>query len=49
MPNCWDRVQDFNWLLAEPNPHWTMIANEDRVPDDLWKLVCALASEFLVP
>ena len=44
-PNTWDQVEDFNWLSAEPSPHWTTIDVEDRIPDELWQSVLHQASE----
>lgn len=28
--NLWDQVQDFNWLRAEPSPHWSVLPVEER-------------------
>lgn len=32
----WDKVDDFNWLRSEPNPHWRTMAPEEEVPDEVW-------------
>ena len=35
--NTWDQVEDFNWLHADQNPHWTVIAARDRISNELWQ------------
>lgn len=35
--NLWDQVDDFKWLKNEPNPHWSVLPESERVPDEVWK------------
>ncbi|VDK23217.1 unnamed protein product [Anisakis simplex] len=33
--NNWRRVQDFNWLSDEPNPHWCLMSESEWCTFDL--------------
>jgi len=35
-PNQYTQVQDFKWHKTEPNPHWSLLAPEDTVPNEVW-------------
>ncbi|KAI1139387.1 TBCC-domain-containing protein [Hypoxylon sp. FL0543] len=35
--NQWDQVDDFKWLKSEPSPNWTVLPEEKRIPEDVWK------------
>jgi hypothetical protein len=39
--NQWDQVDDFKWLKAEQSPHWSILAEESRVKDEVWRDVTA--------
>ena len=35
--NSWDQIEDFNWLRSDASPHWNIIANDDRICNELWQ------------
>ena len=37
--NLWDQVDDFKWLKAEASPHWSVLPEEKRVDERVWKEV----------
>ncbi|KAL9625599.1 MAG: hypothetical protein Q9160_000312 [Pyrenula sp. 1 TL-2023] len=34
--DMWDKVDDFNWLRAEPSPNWRTMLPEEETPDEVW-------------
>ncbi|KAK3043955.1 hypothetical protein LTS18_002563, partial [Coniosporium uncinatum] len=34
--NCWEKVEDFKWLRAEPSPNWRRIAEQERIEERVW-------------
>ncbi|ETS83660.1 hypothetical protein PFICI_05536 [Pestalotiopsis fici W106-1] len=32
----WDQVDDFKWLKNEPSPNWSIIAEDKRLPANVW-------------
>lgn len=32
--NCWDDVQDFDWLRSTPSPNWHVVPEPDRLTFD---------------
>lgn len=37
MENHWDQVDDFKWLKSEPSPNWSILPNDSRLKDEVWK------------
>lgn len=37
--NMWDQVDDFKWLKAEASPHWSVLPEEERVGENVWREV----------
>lgn len=35
-PNQWDQVDDFKWLKAEPSPNWSIVPEDQRIPEEVW-------------
>ncbi|KAF2657807.1 TBCC-domain-containing protein [Lophiostoma macrostomum CBS 122681] len=35
-PNQWDKIDDFTWLKAGPNPHYKLLDQADRISDEVW-------------
>ncbi|KAJ4402903.1 hypothetical protein N0V85_005218 [Neurospora sp. IMI 360204] len=35
--NMWDQVDDFKWLKAEHSPNWSVLPEEKRIAEDIWK------------
>ncbi|KAK3321558.1 tubulin binding cofactor C-domain-containing protein [Apodospora peruviana] len=35
--NQWDQVDDFKWLKAEHSPNWSVLPENERIQDDVWK------------
>ena len=33
----WDQVDDFKWLKAEHSPNWSVLPEEQRISEDIWK------------
>jgi hypothetical protein len=36
-PNQWDKVQDFKWLRSEPSPNWSVLPQEERLGEEVWR------------
>ena len=34
--NLWDQVNDFKWLKAEPNPHWSILPESSILGEEFW-------------
>ncbi|KAL5359745.1 tubulin binding cofactor C-domain-containing protein [Aspergillus floccosus] len=32
----WNQVEDFKWIKPEPSPNWSLISQEDAVPEQVW-------------
>lgn len=42
--NQWDQVDDFKWLKDTASPNWSLMVEDARLPDDVWKnTVCGKA------
>ena len=39
LKNMWDQVDDFKWLKAEASPHWSILPEERRIDERVWKEV----------
>ena len=39
--NQWDQVDDFKWLKMEPSPNWSVLSEEERLSDEMWRDVSA--------
>ncbi|KAI5207325.1 hypothetical protein AUEXF2481DRAFT_32503 [Aureobasidium subglaciale EXF-2481] len=37
--NLYDQVDDFKWLKAEHSPNWSVLDNDKRIRDEVWKEV----------
>jgi hypothetical protein len=35
--NQWDQVDDFKWLKTEHSPNWSILPEDERVAEELWK------------
>ncbi|KAI8627233.1 tubulin-specific chaperone C [Xylariaceae sp. FL1651] len=35
--NQWDQVDDFKWLKSEASPNWRVLAEEERISNDVWE------------
>lgn len=35
--NMWDQVDDFKWLKAEHSPNWSVLPEEQRIKEDVWR------------
>ncbi len=35
--NQWDQVDDFKWLKMDHSPNWSILPEEERLPEDIWK------------
>lgn len=35
--NLYDQVDDFKWLKTFSSPNWSLLPDEQVVPDDVWK------------
>ncbi|KAF2399846.1 TBCC-domain-containing protein [Trichodelitschia bisporula] len=35
--NQWDQVDDFKWLKAGTNPHWSKLPDDERITDGVWE------------
>lgn len=35
--NLWDQVDDFKWLKAEQSPNWTVVPEEERLGEEVWR------------
>jgi len=36
-PNRWDQIDDFKWLKAEQSPNWSLISDQDTIPESTWQ------------
>ncbi len=36
MQNQWDQVDDFKWLKSEHSPNWSILAEKERLAEDIW-------------
>ena len=37
--NMYSQVDDFKWLKSDPSPNWKVMADEDKVKDEVWMQV----------
>ncbi|KAB8293204.1 hypothetical protein EYC80_007544 [Monilinia laxa] len=37
--NQWDQVDDFKWLKVEHSPNWSILPEEERLKEEIWKNV----------
>lgn len=37
IPNCFDQIDDFKWLKAEPSPNFRILEEEERVGESVWR------------
>lgn len=37
--NKWSDVDDFKWLRGEQSPHWSVLAPEKRVAEQVWRVI----------
>ncbi|EOA89754.1 hypothetical protein ACJQWK_02381 [Exserohilum turcicum] len=35
--NQWNQIDDFKWLKAEPSPHFSILPENERIPDQVWR------------
>ncbi|KAK3400529.1 tubulin binding cofactor C-domain-containing protein [Sordaria brevicollis] len=35
--NMWDQVDDFKWLKAEHSPNWSVLPEEKRIKEEVWR------------
>ncbi|KAB5542377.1 tubulin binding cofactor C-domain-containing protein [Coniochaeta sp. 2T2.1] len=35
--NMWDQVDDFKWLKADQSPNWTVLPEEERLREEVWR------------
>lgn len=35
--NHWDQIDDFKWLKAEASPNFSLLDEDRRIKDDLWR------------
>lgn len=35
--NLWDQVDDFKWLKVDQSPNWTVLPEEERLKDEVWR------------
>lgn len=35
--NTWDKVDDFKWLKSQQSPNWSILPEESRLFEDIWK------------
>jgi len=35
--NQWDQVDDFKWLKAEKSPNWSLMPEEERLEEEVWR------------
>lgn len=35
--NQWDQIDDFKWLKVEPSPNFSVLAESQRVKDEVWR------------
>ncbi|KAI1821601.1 tubulin binding cofactor C-domain-containing protein [Xylaria intraflava] len=46
--NQWKEVDDFKWLKDVASPNWGILAEEDRVSEDLWANMAAKSGEDIL-
>ncbi|KAL2263254.1 hypothetical protein VTK26DRAFT_7601 [Humicola hyalothermophila] len=39
--NMFDQVDDFKWLKATPSPNWSLLPDEEAIPEDQWQSILA--------
>lgn len=39
--NLFDQVDDFKWLKATASPNWSLVPEDDAIPDSVWKKTLA--------
>lgn len=39
--NMYDQVDDFKWLKATPSPNWSVLPDEQAIPEDQWQTILA--------
>lgn len=44
-PNQWNQIDDFKWLKAEPSPHFTILPENERIPENAWTHLVPETSE----
>lgn len=37
-PNLWDQIDDFMWLKPVPSPHYSILAENERCGENVWKM-----------
>ena len=37
--NMYSQVDDFKWLKSDPSPNWEVMADEEKVKDEVWTQV----------
>lgn len=37
--NMWDQVDDFKWLKAEASPNWSVLPEDKKIRDSVWRKV----------
>jgi hypothetical protein len=35
--NQWDQIDDFKWLKVEASPNFSLLAEAERVKDEVWR------------
>jgi hypothetical protein len=35
--NQWDQVDDFKWLKDSHSPNWSVLPEEERLPESVWR------------
>lgn len=43
--DCWDQVDDFNWLKPGHSPNWSLLRSDDRLDADQWNRLYNVRSE----
>ena len=44
-PNQWNQIDDFKWLKAEPSPHFTILPENERISENVWRGVVPEVSD----
>ncbi|KAJ4293009.1 hypothetical protein N0V88_005673 [Collariella sp. IMI 366227] len=39
--NMFDQVDDFKWLKATPSPNWSVLPEEEAIPEEVWRKALA--------
>lgn len=37
LPNQWDQIDDFTWLKPDPSPHFSILAEDKRCDERVWR------------